>query len=282
MCAFYPRFCEVLCKRGDFTGMIGYYEAHRDSMDTVYASPARDNRYPAHFHEGIELVYVIEGEFHALMDGNSVSLGPGEMLISGCYSVHTYDSVGSNAYIAIIPMNAVPVLKKRLTESRFRAYTCRDDARGTLFFLMRMLSEEKMGEVARKGVCQTILALLVEWVGLEETKREPEGGVLCRMLRFLDKHFSQSVGVEGLAREFGLSRSYISHLIRAGVGMSLPQYVNVLRCRWVATQLLCTDRAIVELALDAGYRNARTFYTAFHKIYGMTPREYTRMQRTSV
>ena len=259
--------------------MQGYYEANRDSMERPTAWFTRDGAVSAHFHESIELVYVLDGEFHALMDGESVMVRQGNMLVSGCYTVHTYDSAGAGVYIAKVPMNAVPGLRKRLTEGKFRAYSCADDERGTLRFLMEALVEKHMNEIAQQGLCQMLLGILIEEIGLETVKREPEGGALCRMLSYLEENFAVSVGVEGLAREFGMSRSYISHLIRAGVGMSLPQYVNVLRCRWVAKQLLATDRAILELALDAGYQNARTFYTAFRSIYGMTPREYVRSQR---
>ena len=259
--------------------MNGYYEASRDSMDSAFAWLAKDNCCPPHFHEGIELVYVLRGEFHALPDGNNVVLHPNDMLINGCYTVHTYDGIGSEAYIAIIPMNAVPALRKRLTEGRFRACVCSDDSYGTLRFLMRMLAEDDIGTLTKQGVCQTLLSLLIERVGMTPAKREPDGGILCRMLSYLEAHFMREVGVDGLSREFGLSRSYISHLIRAGTGMSLPQYVNSLRCRWIAEQLLRTNRAIVDLTLDAGYRNTRTFYTAFQSIYGMTPREYVRRQR---
>ena len=65
-----------------------------------------------------------------------------------------------------------------------------------------------------------------------------------------------------------------SHLFKSTVGYSLPQYLNLLRCRSVCELMMTSDRPIVDLAVSAGFNNTHTFYSAFKAHYHMTPREY--------
>ena len=77
-----------------------------------------------------------------------------------------------------------------------------------------------------------------------------------------------------MAARFGYSRSRFSHLFKSTVGYSLPQYLNLLRCRSVCELMMTSDRPIVDLAVSAGFNNTHTFYSAFKAHYHMTPREY--------
>lgn len=101
--------------------------------------------------------------------------------------------------------------------------------------------------------------------------------MICRILNYLNDNFSKRLTVEQVAASFGYSRSRFSHLFKTTVGYSLPQYLNMLRCRSICDVLLSTDTPIVELATEAGFNSTHTFYTAFKACYHMTPREYIRI-----
>ena len=56
----------------------------------------------------------------------------------------------------------------------------------------------------------------------------------------------------------------------------------MLRCRSVCEAMLSSDVPVVDLAINAGFNNAHTFYTAFKSYYHMTPREYARTQHGGI
>ena len=45
--------------------------------------------------------------------------------------------------------------------------------------------------------------------------------------------------------------------------------------------LLRTDMTVTQIALESGFNNTHTFYTAFRSVFGQTPAEYLRAQNAA-
>jgi len=257
-----------------------YYESKRDNMRLPYAWYDQKNHCPPHFHAGIELVYVLEGSFDATINGQPMTVRSGEILVNNCYSVHAYSPRESGrSIISIIPLSVVPSIQRLLTSNRFRNHILADDERHTLEFLMRTQADNAGNEILLKGVSYALLGYLADRIPLDPVGSSDQADVICKILNYLSDNFSQRLTVEQVATHFGYSRSRFSHLFKSTVGYSLPQYLNILRCRSVCEALLSTDTPVVDLAVNAGFNNAHTFYSAFKSCYRMTPREYVRRQK---
>lgn len=256
--------------------MQSYYESVRDNMllpltwyDSVISCMP-------HFHAGIELVYVLEGGFEAIINGQPMHVGAGTMLVNNCYCVHAYEAKDCHAIITVIPLSVVPSIQKRVTSNRFRYNLIAEDERGTLEFLMRMLADNPENTILQKGASYALLGYLTQKIPLDSVASSDQADVICRILNYLNDNFEKRLTVEQVSAQFGYSRSRFSHLFKNTIGYSLPQYLNMLRCRSIAEALLTTDTPVVDLAVNAGFNNAHTFYSAFKAYYHMTPREYVR------
>lgn len=264
-------------KEGAF--LQSYYESQRDCMRLPLTWHDRVISCLPHFHAGIELVYVLEGSFTATINGQSMSVTAGEMLVNNCYSVHTYAADNCYAIITVIPLSVVPSIQKRMTANRFRSHLICDDERGTLDLFMKTLADNPENEILQKGISYALLGYLTAHIPLDPVGPSDQADVISRILNYLNDHFSQRLTVDQVAAHFGYSRSRFSHLFKSTIGYSLPQYLNMLRCRSVSEALLTTDTSVVDLAVSAGFNNAHTFYSAFKTYYHMTPREYVRMHK---
>lgn len=259
--------------------MQSYYESNRDSMRLPLTWYNRSISCLPHFHAGIELVYVLEGSFSAAINGYTIHVGEGEMLVNNCYSVHAYTAENCYAIITVIPLSVVPSIQKRVTANRFRHNLIRDDERHSLHFFMQTLADNPDNEILQKGISYALLGYLTSHIPLEPVSSSDQADVICRILNYLNDHFSQRLTVDQVAAHFGYSRSRFSHLFKSTIGYSLPQYLNMLRCQSVSESLLTTDIPVIDLAANAGFNNAHTFYAAFKSYYHMTPREYVRMNK---
>lgn len=262
--------------------MQSYYESDRDNMRLPLTWYDRRNNCLPHFHAGIELVYVLEGHFNATINGQSMVVNEGEMLVNNCYSVHAYTSDKCYSIVTIIPLGVVPSIQKLLTSNRFHNRIIADDTRRSLEFFMRTLADNPENAVLQKGVSYSLLGYLMGHISLDPLHASDQADVICRILNYLNDNFTQRLTVEQVAAEFGYSRSRFSHLFKNTVGYSLPQYLNMLRCRSVCEAMLSSDVPVVDLAINAGFNNAHTFYTAFKSYYHMTPREYARTQHVGI
>ncbi len=259
--------------------MQSYYESVRDSMRLPLTWYNRSISCLPHFHAGIELVYVLEGEFTAVINGQSVHVSQGEMLVNNCYAVHAYEAANCYAIITVIPLPVVPSIQKKITSNRFCTPVIADDEQHSLDFFMRTLIDHPDNEIMQKGISYALLGYLAARIPLEPIGSADQADVICRILNYLNDHFCERLTVEQVAAHFGYSRSRFSHLFKRTVGYSLPQYLNMLRCRSISEALLTTDTPVVDLAVSAGFNNAHTFYSAFKAYYHMTPREYVRMHK---
>lgn len=260
--------------------MQGYYENHRDDMAHAHAWVAHDDHFAPHFHNSVELSYVLDGELIATLDGTDWRAGPGTMLINSSYVVHSYETpVASRSIVAIIPIAEVPSVRQLLTKQAFARPVCEDDAQGTLRTLMELLVAQSASDanpLTRKGLCYALLGLLIDRVGLAPARESSRAAFMRDVLGYLQQHHTEPLTVASVATHFGYSRSRFSHIFHAQLGYTLMDYIATVRCHHAAQLLRETDLPVSQVALAVGFESLRTFYRTFKKQYGMTPQRYAK------
>lgn len=255
--------------------MQGYYENHRDGMEHSHAWYAHNDHFTPHFHHSIELVYVLSGQLKATLDGAEYTVGANTMLINSSYTVHGYETpTESDSIVAIIPLAQVPTARPLLSKKSFTSPLCPDDADGTLGMLMRMLVSCRENPLAARGICYTLLGLLVERVGLVEARPNRKTSFIRDVLEYVQQHHTEAISVAQLAAQFGYSRSRFSYLFHAHLGYTVSEYISALRCQHAAQLLRETDMAVSDVAMAVGFESLRTFYRTFKNQYDMTPNQY--------
>jgi AraC-like DNA-binding protein len=77
-----------------------------------------------------------------------------------------------------------------------------------------------------------------------------------------------------VASRFDLAETYLSHFFKEQIGETFSNYLEKTRMEH-AIRLLRENRlSINEIVERVGYSNTNTFYKAFKRIYGASPREY--------
>lgn len=95
-----------------------------------------------------------------------------------------------------------------------------------------------------------------------------------KIIQYLHFHLSDSIRLDELAAFAGVSPSYLSRRFNLEVKMSIPNYVNKLRCNKAAHLLECSQDNIDDIAYYVGYTDIGYFYKQFKKYYGMLPGMY--------
>ena len=95
-----------------------------------------------------------------------------------------------------------------------------------------------------------------------------------QILDYLNQHYKEDVLYEDVAKEMGISYSYLRKIVKEATGKSVKDYVNKLRIDRVKTLLTTTDMTINQISEEVGYHNIQSITRYFKKFEGITPKEF--------
>ena len=100
--------------------------------------------------------------------------------------------------------------------------------------------------------------------------------LLNEVLAYIELHLSEKITLEETAKHFYVSVSTISQLFRQKMGTSF--YRCVTQQRLIAAKTLINEGKTLEnVSRAVGFTDYSSFYRAFKKEYGITPRQYTQL-----
>jgi AraC family transcriptional regulator len=101
-----------------------------------------------------------------------------------------------------------------------------------------------------------------------------------RVIEHICSHLEEDLGVEPLSAVAGFSKYHFQRQFSAFTGFGVAQFVRLVRLKRAAYQLaFAPERAIIDIALDAGFSAPESFSRAFKDVQGQTPTEFRRSPR---
>ena len=112
---------------------------------------------------------------------------------------------------------------------------------------------------------------------LEPEKKVTDASLYANLVEYIENHLDEELSLERLAEEFYVSKYHIAHVFKDNIGLSIHQYITKKRL------LLCEEaiRAkmnITDVYQTYGFGDYSSFYRAFKKEYGISPKEYRDLQ----
>ena len=95
-----------------------------------------------------------------------------------------------------------------------------------------------------------------------------------RILTYMHKHYTENLSLSEIAKMEGLTPSYLSHFFKDNLRQNFQEYLNQLRFEHALYLLQKTDLRITDIYMQSGFSDSKYMSKMFHKIYGMTPKEY--------
>ena len=100
--------------------------------------------------------------------------------------------------------------------------------------------------------------------------------LLNKVMNYIELHLNEKITLEETAKHFYVSVSTITQLFRHKMGTSF--YRCVTQRRLIAAKVrIGTGEALEDVSRAVGFADYSSFYRAFKKEYGITPRQYTQL-----
>lgn len=236
-------------------------------------------RTPAHWHEHIELLYVIRGELPVFVQGRLITATPGDLIAINSGELHA---------IPLKPQETVYeclIVHKRLctrislpVDTRIIKNQIRDEKYAEQF--LRITDEFRRKPYLYKiNVQLNLLSLLVglfrdhasEQSAQLSSIRSSKEQTIKKAIEYIHEHYAEDISTDDVCTYLGFDKSYFCNCFRAATGSTLLDYLNVTRCEHARELLLTSQLSVAECASQSGFQHLSYFSKTYKRYIGELP-----------
>lgn len=96
---------------------------------------------------------------------------------------------------------------------------------------------------------------------------------------YIQKHYKDASGLSEISAFLGISPGYFSALFKKKTGKTYVEYLNEVRLKEAAKELLGSDDKLTVVAENCGFNNVEYFCRMFKKYMGMSPAKWREKNR---
>ena len=269
------------------------YDIHEQGILVEYKTTGEYT--PAHWHDSLELVYILNGNASFYLEGTEHKLVPGEFIVIDTNQIH--EARCTHSYMMLVVRIDDDLIQRlmgnkrnfqiicsraELTDELVPAYLAICDCLKKLVELQMRLPKGHM--IATQSIALDILFRLITDFSIslyKEDLPEPSRNQLRikEIVSYIDKHYMEPLSLEQISDKFGLNSDYFSRMFRQNIGIPFTQHVNHVRLSHIYHDICSTDEPVLEILDKHGFTNYKLFSRMFKEVYGDTPREIRRRAR---
>lgn len=250
--------------KDDYPARIVMYDTH-----TPYD-------FPIHWHEHIEMHYIIEGDCVSKCENDTVTLEQGDVLIINSNELHQ-GVEGNCRYICLILSPSFMVKKNSIINRKVS-----DDQVKLLFD--SIIEEYNKNDQNSMRAISGYACLLMSCLYRNCTYKEYNDSgyrdysqktiMMNKIIMHIHKNYTDDISLEKMANMFHISQYYFCHIFKQFTQKTLKEYVNTLRVEKALELLQTTEEPIGNIAFMCGFNDSNYFSRKFREITGRTPRSY--------
>lgn len=248
----------------------------------LFVKVTNNNNYQAHMHRQIEIFYVLDGAIEITVAGRKQLMKKGMVSIAFPNVVHeTCTPDHSSAVMIIFDHTFLPDFSVELNTHQPKTpflSSLPDPEHFSLMVHGLLESTQKNTDIRiSKGYLYILTAMILSQVPLARQEDLYDSGGICQDIsNYLNQHFTEELSLSQLACALGYSKYHISHIFRDKFGCSYNDYLKRFRAEYAMGLLTHSELSVTEVCFASGFSSLRSFYRAFHEIYGASPRSLTR------
>ena len=242
-----------------------------------------------HFHQEVELVYVMEGELRLYVMEREYHLKRGDICVINSNEEHRIETQGeiTTAHL-FITYSLIRSVYNGVSSFFFCNSTSEDDERyEKLRELLNQLLKRKMfceKEAEEEQHEYEYLSVFYKVLGYLTSnfikKAKTDAGMsmqqksqmrTLQINEYIMNNYNQPISLKSLADTLYLSEGYLSRYFKKIYNMSFSAYLRQVRLSHAMSELMYTDKAILQIALDNGFSSISFFNKVFKEEYGKSP-----------
>lgn len=241
----------------------GIYEDFVDLSSQLRYVPVKNSECILHFHENIEIVYVLQGQIEYVNNTEKQTLLPGEVIFLPPYFSHSFHSPNeTDSAAVVIPSKYLSDYNREFSDLYFTKMT-NPVYNQQIFTLMKAIADDtpETPELVRIGWVNLLLGyIIMHYPSVPYNKSD----ILMKNIAvYVNDHYTEKLTLEKIAHYFGYNPSYFSRMFRSLFNISFTDYVNSVRYAYI--QKNAKNNSITELIYQAGFNSTSSYYRFIQK-----------------
>lgn len=254
---------------------------------------ANIKEYPIHYHQDIEIVFVLKGEIKLKNGYCTYILKEGDIFTNNGHEVHAIYKTHSDNVVTIIRVSNLFFTQyfPELSKSCYRTYTAKEsDSRcdNLRKMLLLIILDYLKKSINYKHQCINSMLEFIKYLNESFNLFAFENQVvvnvsnenailvnrMSRIINYIYENHSDKITLEDLSKLEHLNKFYLSHIIKQFTGMSFREVLCFARVEWSEINLLGTNKTINVIAREIGFSTTSFYEKHFIKWFGSSPLEH--------
>jgi len=251
-----------------------------------------------HYHDYIEILYVLEGEYEVKADGNVTFLEEHSMFVLNARELHSTRKASEHQTLLCIKFlpqvlysseqsvteleYSIPYVFENFSKCRkFSSELLKGTAIPGIFEdICREKREMEFGyELALRAQTLRVFLWIIRYWHEQAGKNVPmmpnrNAAVMLGRVRDYVKEYYTSANAVEAARICGVSYGYFSRTFNECMKMKFSDYVNRVRINQSVQLLATTNLSITDIALSTGFSTSSYYIEVFKKYKSISPKRF--------
>lgn len=251
-----------------------------------------------HTHDYYEFYFFLEGDVHIQVGNDIYPVRFGDIMLipphnSHCTIIRSHD-VPYRRFVFWISqeycnhlLQSSPdyayIMQYVETEKNYIFHTDQilfNEVQSKLLRILEEMRSQKYGREAQISICVNDLILRLNRLAYEQNtpkRKNPEFLLYQQLTEYIEDHLEDDLSLEKLASLFFVSKYHIAHVFKDNIGLSIHQYITKKRLN-LCKEAISGKMNITEAYQMYGFGDYSSFYRAFKKEFGISPKDYRDMQ----
>lgn len=263
-------------------------------FEAFYFNDIRIDTIEQHYHTHYEFYFFLEGNVKYIVDGIQYDLKPGDFLLIPPNKTHGPNIVDNEVpYCRFVLwldnkfFNKLTEISKDIkfgmdyssnnkTYKYHLEYIQYNDLLGNFLDLWHEYNENRIFKDATITNFIVTIILKINRIIYENNNQQPQvpkKELYTLIFDYINSNITSDLTLENIASHFFVSKYYIAHIFKDNLGISLHQYIIKKRLH-ACRSAIATGEPITVVAEKLGFADYTSFFRAFKKEYGISPKDY--------
>ena len=237
-----------------------------------------------HNHDSYEIYMFMEGDADYIVEGNTYSLEPYDMIIIRRHEMHRvfhksdkrYKRFIFNVYPEFFKENNCEEYEKQFLNNnpmlgnKISAEVVHSSGLYDAFLRMKQYSDNFKNIYT--PIVKSVIIEFLYLINNVDTVLDDNNTTVKSIITYINNNYTNNITLEDVSKHFYISKYHLCRIFKKATGYTLHGYITHKRITRVK-ELISEGKNISDSAAEAGFDSYSSFYRAYINEYGVSPKE---------